>query len=152
MRLLEALTKECILPDIVCGNKQEVLEALASPLAGLCGVSCSELVQVIMERERLGSTGIGNGLAIPHGKLKKIGSLILGFGRSLKGVDFDALDGKPTHIFFVLIAPENAPGDHLKMLARISRFLKDESFRKRLMGAVSQDEIYGVIESQDSEF
>lgn len=152
MKLLDSLRKKSIIPDMDSGDKEGVLEVLADTLTEVSGTSRRELVRVLLERERLGSTGIGGGIAIPHGKLKSIDKLLLAFGRSRKGVDFDAMDGKPTHLFFVLITPEGSTGIHLKMLARISRLLKDSSFRERLMAADTRDDLYQIIKSEDSEF
>ncbi len=152
MRLLDSLTKKSILPDIDSRDKEGVLEALADTLSELSGRTREELVQVLVEREKLGSTGIGDGIAIPHGKLKTIDKLLLAFGRSRQGVDFDAMDGKPTHLFFVLITPDGSTGVHLKMLARISRLLKDSSFKERLVVADTRDDLYQIIKSEDSEF
>ncbi|MBW2646271.1 MAG: PTS sugar transporter subunit IIA [Deltaproteobacteria bacterium] len=152
MRLLDSLAKDSILPDINSQSKEGVLKALADTLTKASGRTQEELVQVLVERERLGSTGIGGGIAIPHGKVKTIDKLLLAFGRSRKGVDFDAMDGKPTHLFFVLITPEGSTGVHLKMLARISRLLKDGSFKERLMVADTRDDLYQIIQSEDSEF
>jgi PTS system nitrogen regulatory IIA component len=105
-----------------------------------------------MERERLGSTGIGGGIGIPHGKLRDLDSLILGFGLSKKGVDFESMDGKPTHIFFLLFTPDNSTGLHLKLLARISRILKNDLFKESLLKAGSSDEILSLIKNEDEEF
>ena len=129
-----------------------VLEELVAPVAKIAGVNDEELVRVLMERERLGSTGIGSGVGIPHGKLKNIDSLILGFGLSRKGVDFESIDGQPTHIFFLLVTPENSTGLHLKLLARISRILKNEPFRNRLLNAATVEEILRIIKEEDEEF
>jgi len=128
------------------------LEELVVPVAEIAGVSQKDLTKVLMERERLGSTGIGGGIGIPHGKMKNLESLVLGFGLSRKGVDFESLDGQPTHIFFLLITPENNTGLHLKLLARISRILKNDPFKNRLLGAADGDEILGIIREEDEEF
>jgi len=106
-------------------------------------------LNVLFEREKLGSTGIGEGIAIPHGKITGLDQLILSFGRSAVGIDFDAMDGKPVHLFFLLIAPENSAGQHLKTLAKISKMLKDSVFRTKLMAAKSKDELYKIIANQD---
>ncbi|HQO65059.1 MAG TPA: PTS sugar transporter subunit IIA, partial [Syntrophorhabdus sp.] len=108
-----------------------------------------EVVNVIFEREKLGSTGIGDGVAIPHGKLKGIRRIICVFGRSLHGVDFDSIDQKPAHIFFLLLAPENSASLHLKMLSRISKLLRDPSFRKRLMELADAHDIYRSVVEED---
>jgi PTS system nitrogen regulatory IIA component len=105
-----------------------------------------------MERERLGSTGIGGGIGIPHGKLKNIDTLVLGFGLSRNGVDFESMDGRPTYIFFLLVTPENSTGLHLKVLARVSQMLKSETFKQKLRSAGNGEEIYSIIKEEDEEF
>ena len=152
MKICDALTKETILPDLQAKNKKGILEELVSPVSEIAKVDQEHLVKVLMEREQLGSTGIGGGIGIPHGKLKEIDSLVLGFGLSRNGVDFESLDGKPTHIFFLLITPEDSTGLHLKLLARISRILKDEPFKTRLLNATSGDEILKIIQEEDEDF
>jgi PTS system nitrogen regulatory IIA component len=107
------------------------------------------MVEVLLEREKLGSTGIGDGIAIPHGKLAGLDNLIISFGRSREGVGFDSLDGNPVYIFFLLMAPENSAGQHLKALAKISRMLKDRDFRKGLTEAESSEEMYNLIIEKD---
>jgi len=152
MKILEVLQKEAILEDLVSTDKKGILEELVAPVAKVANVSEDGLVKVLLERERLGSTGIGGGVGIPHGKLKNIENIVLGFGLSRNGVDFESMDGKPTHVFFLLVTPENSTGLHLKMLARISRLLKDESFKERLTSASSQEEILSIIQDEDEEF
>ncbi|UCD30857.1 MAG: PTS sugar transporter subunit IIA [Desulfobacterales bacterium] len=151
MKILDVLHKEAILPDLKSFDKKGVLEELVTPVSRISGVNHDHLVRVLMERERLGSTGIGEGIGIPHGKLKDIESLILGFGLSRKGVDFESMDGLPTHIFFLLITPENSTGIHLKLLARISRILKNEVFREKLLNAADSNEIYSIIMEEEKE-
>jgi len=121
MKICDVLRREAILGDLKAQNKKGILEELVTPVAAIANVNQEDLVKVLMERERLGSTGIGGGIGIPHGKMKDLESLVLGFGLSRKGVDFESLDGKPTHIFFLLVTPENSTGLHLKLLSRISR-------------------------------
>ncbi len=152
MRILDSLKEGAIVAELNATDKKGVLSELTASLAEVSGVKQEELLRVLLERERLGSTGIGGGIAIPHGKLKPLQSMLMGFGRSRKGVDFDAMDGKPTHIFFLLLAPENSTGGHLKMLARISRLLKNTVFKERLMNAADWRELYMVIEKEDQEF
>jgi PTS system nitrogen regulatory IIA component len=152
MKICDVLDKRSILPDLKSRNKKGILEELVVPVAEIAGVSQKDLTKVLMERERLGSTGIGGGIGIPHGKMKNLESLVLGFGLSRKGVDFESLDGQPTHIFFLLITPENNTGLHLKLLARISRILKNDPFKNRLLGAADGDEILGIIREEDEEF
>ena len=152
MKILDVLQKEAILDDLKAQNKKGILEELVAPLAQSTGKDHRDLVGVLMDRERLGSTGIGGGIGIPHGKIKDLESLVLGFGLSRKGVDFEAIDSKPTHIFFLLITPENSTGLHLKLLARISRILKNDQFKERLQNAADREEIFEIIKEEDEEF
>jgi len=153
MKTIDLLPAARILPDLRATTKRGVLEELAAPLAsGPEGLNLPAVVEVLMERERLGSTGIGDNIAIPHGKLPQLTHLILAFGRSLKGVDFDSMDGKPSHLFFVLLAPVNSAGLHLKALAKISRMLMSQTFRDNLMKASGAEEIYRLIQERDAEF
>ena len=152
MKLLEFLPKEAVLADLKARDKNGVLEELAGPVADIAGVKPVDLVQVLMERERLGTTGIGNGIGIPHGKMKHLKSLVIGFGLSRSGIDFESMDARPTHIFFLLAAPENSTELHLKLLARISKILKHDAFREKLMQARDRDAIYSIIGEEDEEF
>ena len=151
MKILDALPREAIIVDLKAIDKKGVLEELVVPIAKIAGINREELVKVLMERERLGSTGIGEGIGIPHGKIRGLKSLMLGFGRSQKGVDFDSMDGLPAHIFFLLITPENSTGLHLKLLARISKILKNDLFKDKLLRASSRDEIYSIIKEEEEE-
>ena len=151
MKIIDVLPKEAILADLKAVDKKGVIEELVVPVADISGVNHEELVKVLMERERLGSTGIGEGIGIPHGKEKDLNSLILGFGLSRKGVDFDSMDGLPAHIFFLLITPENSTGLHLKLLARISKILKNDPFKEKLLHANTRDEIYSIIKEEEEE-
>jgi PTS system nitrogen regulatory IIA component len=152
MKILDVLPREAILADLKAQDKKGVLEELVEPIARLKEANPEELVLVLMERERLGSTGIGSGIGIPHGKLKNLDELVLGFGLSRTGVDFESMDGRPTHIFFLLMTPENSTGLHLKVLARISKILKNDTFRERLLAASSGDDIYRIIKDEDIDF
>ncbi len=152
MKILDILQKEAIVVDLVSKDKKGILEELSEPVAQIAGINPEDCVRVLLERERLGSTGIGEGIGIPHGKMKSLDNLVLGFGISKAGVDFESLDGRRTHIFFLLITPENSTGLHLKLLARISRILKDEAFREKLLNAVGQDDIIDAIKEQDQDF
>ena len=152
MKILDNLKQEAIIAELNATDKKGALNELSAVLAEVSGGNQEEMVRVLLERERLGSTGIGGGIAIPHGKLKSLESLLMVFGRSRKGVDFDAMDGKPAHLFFLLLAPEDSTGGHLKMLARISRLLKNSVFKERLVNAADWRELYKVIEKEDKEF
>jgi PTS system nitrogen regulatory IIA component len=152
MKILDVLSREAICADLKSADKKGILEELASPVAEVAGVSRDDIIRVLMERERLGSTGIGGGIGIPHGKLKELQTLFLGFGLSRAGVDFESLDGKPTRIFFLLLTPENSTGLHLKVLARISRILKNELLKEKLLAAATPEEIYTIIKEEDEDF
>ncbi len=152
MKILDVLDKEAILVDLESRDKIGVLNELVAPAARITGIDHNEMVKVLMERERLGSTGIGGGIGIPHGKLKQLDRLVLGFGLSRKGVDFESMDGHPTHLFFLLITPEHATDLHLKLLARVSRLLKKDSMKEMLMNAASADDIIAIIGEDDDEF
>lgn len=138
--------------DLQARDKKGVLEELVAPVARLADISPEAMVRVLLERERLGSTGIGGGIGIPHGKMKDLENLLLGIGLSRQGIDFESIDGRPTHIFFLLVTPENSTGLHLKVLARVSRILKNEPFRENLMNAADRDEIFEIIRREDEDF
>jgi PTS system nitrogen regulatory IIA component len=152
MKILDFLPREAIIADLKAQDKKGILEELVTPIAAIADLNQEDLVRVLMERERLGSTGIGGGIGIPHGKLSDLESLVLGFGLCRKGVDFESMDGRLTHIFFLLMTPENSTGLHLKLLARISKILKHDPFRERLLNATDSDEIYSIIEDEDEDF
>lgn len=152
MKILEVLPKEAIITDLKSKVKNEVIEEMVASISKITGIKSAELIEVLLERERLGSTGIGGGIGIPHGKLKNLEKLIMGFGLSRKGVDFESIDSRPTHLFFIILTPENSTGLHLKLLARISRLLKNESFKKKLMKAADSNQVYSIIEEVDEDF
>jgi PTS system nitrogen regulatory IIA component len=152
MKITEVLHKEAILVDLKANDKKGVLEELSKPVSQIAGIKQQDLVKVLLEREQLGSTGIGGGIGIPHGKLKNLENLVLGFGLSRKGIDFDSMDRRPTHIFFLLVTPENSTGLHLKVLARISRLLKNEDFKEKLLQISDAEEFLNEIEQVDYEF
>jgi PTS system nitrogen regulatory IIA component len=130
MKILDILDKQMIIPQLASTSKEGVLRELIRAIAHVeKQVDENRLMEILLERESLGSTGIGEGVAIPYGKSKDVKRLLASFGRSLAGMDFQAMDGKPTHLFFLLVAPENSAGTHLKALARISRLMKDNVFR-----------------------
>jgi PTS system nitrogen regulatory IIA component len=150
MKIIDMLKTDYILEELESDNKKDVLKELVGSFMKIHQKLDSEAtLNVLFEREKLGSTGIGEGIAIPHGKITGLDQLILSFGRSAVGIDFDAMDGKPVHLFFLLIAPENSAGQHLKTLAKISKMLKDGVFRTKLMAAKSKDELYKIIANQD---
>src|SRR6266567_9510408 len=153
MKIVDFVRPELIVAELATHDKTEVIKELANHLAGhVPGVDREVLAKVLLERERLASTAIGEGVAIPHGKLDAVGKLVACVGRAPNGVDFDSMDGRPTHLFFVLVAPENSTGVHLKALARISRLFKDPEFRTRVMGAPDAAAIYKVIADEDAKY
>jgi PTS system nitrogen regulatory IIA component len=149
MKLLDVLNKEAIIIGLEATDKKSVLEELTVPAAAISKVEHSQLVRMLMERERLGTTGIGGGIAIPHGKLKNMPLEILCIGISRKGVSFEAMDGKPVHIFFLLFTPEGATELHLMLLSRISKLLKNDIFKQRLLKSTNADAVYDIIEEFD---
>lgn len=150
VKISELLAPAAVLPEMKATSKEEALVELTEALiASGCQLDKGEVLRILQERENLGSTGIGDGVAIPHGKLKNLDQLIMSFGRSPQGVDFDSMDGKPAHLFFLLVAPEESVGVHLKTLARISKLLKDQDVRQQLIEASDRDTICSIIFSEE---
>lgn len=148
MRIEDALHKQCVLSTLKGTTKKEVISELVGALKEANLIQDMEkAVNVVLEREKLGSTGIGDGVAIPHGKLKGIPNILCAFGRSKEGVEFDAIDHKPVHIFFLVIAPEDSASLHLKMLSRISKILRDPSLRKSLVE--TEGDLYSKVVEED---
>lgn len=146
MKIGEMIREDLILPEVRSSRKDEVIRELAGFLASNDDrVTAADVTRVLLEREKQGSTALGEGIAVPHGKLGSVDELIACLGRSRRGVDFGAADGKPTHFFFVIVAPPSSAGDHLKALARISRVFRDDSLRDRLMDAETAEEMQNVI-------
>ncbi len=142
-----------IIEEIAAKDKMGVLREFAQLLKSRGKVdSEEELIRVLTERETLGSTGVGDGVAIPHGKLPSIPEMIVAFGRSRKGIDFQSLDAKPVFLFFLLVTPNDRPGDHLKALARISRILKNPALRVALVQAARRKDIQRLIYEEDSKY
>jgi nitrogen PTS system EIIA component len=153
VKITDFLTVETVLPVLNSEKKSAILEEIATLLVGHHkNLRLKDVLAVLQERERISTTAIGEGVAIPHGKLPGLERIYGVFARSPKGVDFASLDGAPTQLFFALIAPENAAADHLKALARISRLLKDETFRQRLMAGQTAQELFNLIGQEDDKF
>ena len=143
--------EELIIDELKGRTKLEVLQEFSALLFDNGKIDDKEgLTRVLAAREALGSTGIGDSVAIPHGKLKGIKGLMMAFGRSLNGVEYDSLDGEPARLFFLVIAPEDAPGEHLKALARISRLMKKKEFRESLLRAGDSKDIKRIISSEEA--
>ena len=152
MKIIDFLSKESVVIGLKGKNKKEVKTELVERLVASGKIKkdkSSKVVKALLEREGLGSTGIGQGIAIPHAKSENISEIICAFGSSAQGVDFDALDGELVYIIFLLIAPYDSAGLHLKALAKISRFLKDKFFRQVLKEAKEPKEIIKVIRDED---
>ncbi|AKU92232.1 PTS sugar transporter subunit IIA [Vulgatibacter incomptus] len=153
MKISEFLSPDFVFSSLAGTDKRTILEELSAPMsARLAGPLAGHLPEILLEREKLGSTGIGDGVAIPHGKLRGVQQLTGVFGRSAKGVDFGAIDGKPSFLFFALFAPENSAGIHLKALARISRLFKSPALRRAILDAEDAASIYSLIVEEDEKY
>jgi PTS system nitrogen regulatory IIA component len=146
MKLGDYLEKDLILPNLTSDSKSGVLMELMASVAKVNPeMDTDQAVRVLLDREKLGTTGIGDSIAIPHGKLENLENVIVVVGRSPEGVEYEALDHKPCSIFFLVLAPEQVAGMHLRILAQISRVLKDEVFRKRFMDAADRNELWSLL-------
>lgn len=153
MKIMDILVREAVVLDLASTAKDEALAEMARALAAAePSLDADKLLAVLKDREALQSTGIGEGVAIPHGKIPGLHRLIASFARSRRGVDFESIDGQPTYLFFLLVVPEHSGGQHLKALARISRFFRDGSFRSRLSDAETLDDVCRAIEEEDAKF
>lgn len=153
MKIQDILDEKSIIPELKGQTKKQVLEELLDTILRIKPqLDRDRLMDILLERERLGSTGIGDGIAIPHGKTRELDQLMLSFGRSSRGVDFESMDGQPVHLFFLLVAPENCAGIHLRALARIARLLKNSTVRKKLGSVQGRADIFQVIQHEDEEF
>lgn len=150
MKITEFLHADAVIGSLTATDKPGILGELAASLAKHVGLPVEKLTEVLLEREKLSSTGMQDGVAIPHGKLAGLPALTAAFGVHRSGVDFDAIDGKPTHLFFALLAPENSAGVHLKALARISRLFKNAAFRKAIIEAADAKAIFELISTEDA--
>lgn len=152
MKVMDFLNKKAVIADLKAKDKKGVISELVDLLIKAGAIRPREkesLIKTLLERESLGSTGIGAGVGIPHGKSPNVKELVAAFGLSKEGVDFESLDGEPTHIFFLLIAPEQSAGPHLKALARISRLLKDKYFRDMLKNIKDERAFIKIMSDED---
>ncbi|MBU0503301.1 MAG: PTS sugar transporter subunit IIA [Candidatus Omnitrophota bacterium] len=152
MKIMDFLSKKAITTDVKSAKKEDVIKEMVDVLVSSGDIeknSRNKLIDALMERESLGSTAIGQGIAIPHAKSDCVTNLVLAFGLSKKGVDFDSLDGEKVYIFFMLVAPQDSAGPHLKALARISRLLKDKYFRDGLRACNDPAEVIKIIGQED---
>tara|TARA_B100000686_G_C16706681_1_gene926694 strand:- start:816 stop:1280 length:465 start_codon:yes stop_codon:yes gene_type:complete len=153
MKINDILKIESIIPNLSGTNKGEILHEVTAFLQTMGLIKDKEtLFNTLMDREKLGSTGIGENVAIPHGKSDEISNIIVVFGRSLKGVDFESLDRKPVHFVCMVIAPSNSTGQHLKALARISRLFKSQNLRQAILDRNEADQIHALLLEEDSKF
>lgn len=152
MKIMDFLSKKAILFDIKSAKKEDVIKELVDALIAAGDVEKNhrnKVIEFLMERESLGSTAIGQGIAIPHAKCDCVTKLVGAFGLSKKGVDFDSLDGEPVYMFFLLLAPQDSAGPHLKALARISRIFKDKYFRENLRNCTDDKVVIKIISQED---
>ncbi|MCH6561862.1 MAG: PTS sugar transporter subunit IIA [Deltaproteobacteria bacterium] len=151
MKLNEILVREACVVDMKARTKKEALRELSEVLAGsVKGLDGAGLLDMLLEREKLGTTAMGDGIAIPHARIEALERLLASFGRSRQGVDFDSVDGKPTHLFFLLVAPGREGSAHLLTLARLSRMLSSPEFRSKLLDVESNDDFFRVLEEEES--
>lgn len=151
MKLSDFMDEELVLLDLLSNRKEDIIKELISPIIKK-RVATSEkiLIKAVLNREALGSTAIGNGVAIPHAKTPSVKEKAVVFARSKKGRNFDSIDGNPVNLFFMIVSPDRETGPHLKILARISRLLQDADFRESLMGLPTAREIIGYIRSKET--
>jgi PTS system nitrogen regulatory IIA component len=145
MALADLLAQDAVLPALKANSKKQLLQELAEKAADVTGLPEREIFDVILQRERLGSTGVGNGIAIPHGKLTRLDRIVGVFARLARPVDFEALDDQPVDLVFLLLAPEGAGADHLKALSRIARVLRDGTVVEKVRASTSAPAIYALL-------
>jgi PTS system nitrogen regulatory IIA component len=150
MHIVDFLKPEGIIPHLASATKADVLRELAETLVrGTTGLPLGRVLGVLADREKIGSTGMEKGVAIPHGRLTEISSLMACFGVSKAGVDFDSRDGRPAQFFFALVAPENSAGVHLKALSKISRIFRSDALREAILKSTTAREVYDLIAQED---
>ncbi|MCK5687896.1 PTS sugar transporter subunit IIA [Myxococcota bacterium] len=155
MRISDIINEDLILADIQSSTKDELIKALAVHITTIqpqVEIPHEQIAQALLDRERLGSTGVGEGVAIPHAKIAGLKELAAGFARSKEGIAFEAIDQKPVHLIFVLLVPEDSAGAHLKALARISRLLKNKDFREQLTTLDDASAIFQAFQKEDEKY
>jgi PTS system nitrogen regulatory IIA component len=150
MEVADLLAQNAVVANLKAGSKKQALQELSARAAELTGLHERQIFDVLLERERLGTTGVGQGIAIPHGKLRELVSLHGIFARLETPIDFDAIDDEPVDLIFLLLAPESAGADHLKALARVSRLLRDQEFCRKLRGSAEADALYALLTEQST--
>ena len=145
MSLTDLLTPDAVIASLRVNGKKQALQEMSERAASASGLSAREIFDSLLQRERLGSTGVGDGIAIPHGKLAKCGRIFGIFARLERPIDFEALDGQPVDLIFLLLAPEGAGADHLKALARVARLLRDSAVAHKLRASQDAEALYAVL-------
>jgi PTS system nitrogen regulatory IIA component len=145
MPITDLVAPNAIIPAMKVNGKKQALQEIAAKAAGLTGQSDRAILEILLQREKLGSTGVGNGVAIPHGKLPKLNKVLGLFARLERPIDFEALDGQPVDLVFLLLAPEDAGADHLKALARVARLLRDPDTARKLRESRDAEALYAVL-------
>ena len=145
MDLADLIAPEAVYPSLKAKTKKQVLQDLAQKASALTGIGAREILETLLQRENLGSTGVGRGIAIPHGRLAPLKSIVSVFARLEEPIDFEALDEEPVDLIFLLLAPEHAGADHLKALARISRLLREPTTIERLRASRDRAALYSVL-------
>lgn len=145
MDLCDLISPDGIIPSLKSKSKKQALQDLAARAAELTDLNQREIFDTLLQRERLGSTGLGNGIAIPHGKISGLDKIICVFARLDNPIDFDSVDGEPVDLIFLLLAPEDAGADHLKALARISRLLREPAATDKLRGSSGKSALYSLL-------
>jgi nitrogen PTS system EIIA component len=152
MDLSDLVTQKSIMPSVKVASKKQLLQVLSEKAAEITGLSERDIFDTIMQREKLGSTGVGNGIAIPHGKLKNVGSITGIFARLETPVDFEALDDEPVDLVFMLLAPETAGADHLKALSRIARILREPDMVAKLRATKDASALFAFLTAHPTSF
>jgi PTS system nitrogen regulatory IIA component len=145
MDLSDLITPDAIIASLKANSKKQAVQALAEKAAEMTGIEEREIFETLLQRERLGSTGVGAGIAIPHGKLAKLDHIVGLFARMAKPIDFESLDDQPVDLVFLLLAPEGAGADHLKALARIARLLREPGVAGKLRASTDKSALYAVL-------
>jgi len=150
LKVTDFLDSNMVIPSLAARDKPSVLKEMTHWASSQCrSLDEQKVLKVLLEKEKQGSSAIGEGVAVPHGAVPGLGRIQGVFGRSLEGVEFDSIDGRPTYLFFLLIEPESSAAEHLKAMARISRLLKNVTFRDRLLHGSGKEEIFQIIKEED---
>jgi fructose-specific phosphotransferase system IIA component len=151
MKITDILKPKHIVPELKSKTKEDSIRELIDLLAGDERITnTDEIISAVLEREKIMSTGVGKGFAIPHAKTNAVKDIVAGFGKSEQSIDFDALDGQPVNLIFLLVGRDNLVGEHIKLLSRISRMMNNEEFRSKLKAAESSEKIFKIFEEEEN--